>query len=142
MFVLADHWPSACPTHLVLQGPGEGPLPWCSFPGKPAFIKLLNANFHLLLCATVSCSILSTAVLLLIHLQFHEAIKLSFLSFMFPNSSKTTAGILMLVDQLKTGSHFSPNLEWRPMKPLNRCGSFQNVQFTQKSTEIKLILYR
>lgn len=70
---------------------------------------------------------------IVIHFRFREAIKLSF---MFPNSSETTAGILILVDQLKTGSHFSPNLEWRPMKPLDRCGSFQNVQFTQKSTEI------
>lgn len=54
------------PNLLVLQGPGQGPPPWCRLPGKPAFTSSLHADFHLLLCVAVSCFILSTTVLLFI----------------------------------------------------------------------------
>ena len=41
---------------------------------------------------------------------------------------------------MKTGNHFIPNLTWSPVKPLNHCGSFQNVHFTQSSIGVRLLL--
>lgn len=131
-------WPSACLTPLALQGPGEG-----HFLGVVFLVSQSSSSSPVLsLTALCNCELIYTqhCSFIVIHLRFHGTIKLPFLSSMFPKSSKATAGILIFVDQLKTGSHFFPNLVWRPTKPMTRCGSFQNVQFTQKSTEIELIL--
>ena len=41
---------------------------------------------------------------------------------------------------MKIGKHFTPNLIWSPVKPLNHCGNSQNVHFTQQSIGIRLLL--
>lgn len=65
IFVICRPLAFSLPNLLVLQGPpGQGPPAWCSLPSKPAFTSSLHADFHLMLCATVSCFILSTTVLL------------------------------------------------------------------------------
>lgn len=42
MFVTADHLPSAYPTLLVLQDPGQRLPPWSGLPGMAVFTKLLQ----------------------------------------------------------------------------------------------------
>lgn len=77
---------------------------------------------------------------IVIDLEFHEAIKFSFLSFMFPTAQRPELALECLLTVVRQGVIFFPSLVWGPAKPLNHCGRFQNIYFTQKSTGERLIL--
>lgn len=103
IFVTADHWPSAHPILLGLQDPSQRLPPCDGLPGMTVFTKLLQC--WLSLTALSNCKLFYTQhySFIVILLKFHEAIKFSFLPFMFPTAQKPELALGYLLINWRQG---------------------------------------